>query len=99
MITKHTTRYTSNYKASRRWKLPVAKVVTDYTLTKIHFDSVEKFNHAVGFLERRSKKMGSHPIRQKYFPIGGFEKIHVDKRNLKVYIVKQTYKKRHDIIV
>lgn len=99
MITKHTKRYVSIYKASPYRKLPVARVTTEYTLTKIHFDSVEKFNLAVSFLDRRSHKIGRHPIRQKYFPIGSFNKIHVDRRNLKVYLVKQTYKKRHDIIV
>ena len=99
MITKHTTRYHSYYKASPLEELPIALMVTDYTLTKIHFDCDEKFSRAVGFLDRRAGKMGSHPVRQKYRPIGNFHKIHIDKRNQKIYLVKQTYKKRLEIIV
>ncbi|CAM0035158.1 hypothetical protein VPHF94_0096 [Vibrio phage F94] len=99
MITKQTTQYVSHYKASPVANLPIAKVVTEYTLTKIHFDNVDKFNHTLGFLERRCNKLGTHPVRQKYFPIGNFDKITVDKRNRKVYLVKRTNKQRFDIIV
>ena len=99
MITKHITQHVSHYKASSVANLPIAKVVTEYTLTKIHFDSVDKFSHALGFLERRCNKLGAHPTRQKYLPIGNFDKITVDKRNRKVYLVKRTNKQRFDIIV
>lgn len=99
MITKTTTRYTSHYKASQRYMLPTALVVTDYTTTKIHFDCDDKFQHALGFLNRRSRVMNNHPVRPTYFPIAGFDKIKVNLRNKKIYLVKRSYRKRFDIIV
>lgn len=99
MIIKTTTRYTSRYKASTRYQLPAALVVTDYTTTKIHFDTDEKFKHALGFLNRRSRVRNNHPVRPTYVPIGGFDKISVDLRNKNIYLVKRSYRKRFDIIV
>lgn len=99
MITKTVTRYTSQYKASKLERLPVARVVTDYTCTKIHFNCDVKFQRTLNFLNKKTFCYSHHPIRPKYGNLGGFGKIQVDKRNRKIYLGKQTYKKRHDIVV
>lgn len=99
MITKTTTRYITHCKAYPRYMLPVAKIVTDYTTFKMHFDCDNKFKHALGFLNRRSSVMNNHPLRPTYSPIAGFDKIKVDLRNKKIYLIKRSYRKRFDIIV
>ncbi|AUR89106.1 hypothetical protein NVP1121O_078 [Vibrio phage 1.121.O._10N.286.46.C4] len=99
MITKEDYHYVSYLKASRRYQTPATLRKTINTCTKIHFDCEVKFAKALRFINRKAMKFKDHPIRPVFGSLGNFHKVSVDIRNKKIYLVKQTYKKDHNILV